>query len=44
MPILYYRARDYFNEQDLQSGLGFEDDIYCYNDNWTLLEIGSLVE
>ena len=43
MPILYYRARDYFYEQDLQSGLGFEDDIYCYNDNWTLLEISSPV-
>ncbi len=46
MPILYYRARRSFTQQDSQfdSGAGadtYDDDIFFYTDNETVLELGS---
>jgi hypothetical protein len=39
MPILYFRARSNYTEQDYTDGI--EDDIYYYPDNQALLHLGS---
>jgi len=39
MPILYFRARSNFLEQDVSDGI--ENDIYYYPDNLALLKLGS---
>ncbi len=39
MPILYFRARTQYIEQDYTNGV--EDDIYYYPDNEALVELGS---
>ncbi len=43
MPILYYRARTQFTEQDIDddAGLDIKNDIYYYPDNYNLLALGS---
>lgn len=47
MPILYYRARTNYTEQDYENAPtgtlpgGLLDDIYYYGDNYNLLELGS---
>ncbi|MCK5565428.1 MAG: hypothetical protein KAJ07_09295 [Planctomycetes bacterium] len=40
MPILYYRARDFFSQQDSQDILEIQDDIYYYPDNENILALG----
>jgi prepilin-type N-terminal cleavage/methylation domain-containing protein len=40
MPILYYRARKVYTQQDSQDTLEIADDIYYYPDNQNLLELG----
>jgi hypothetical protein len=40
MPILYYRARDMFVEQDWTDALQIRDDIYYYFNNFNLLMLG----
>lgn len=39
MPILYYRARTQFREQDIDNN-GIGDDIYYYPDNAGILDLG----
>jgi len=39
-PILYYRARTNYTMQDSQDTDGIEDDIYYYDDNSALLDLG----
>ncbi|MCP4707943.1 MAG: type II secretion system protein [Planctomycetes bacterium] len=44
MPILYYRARTNFTQQDAEIDTGdndIEDDIYFYPDNYNLLALGA---
>ena len=45
MPILYYKARTQFTQQDwvdnLGTGISIENDIYYYIDNYNLLALGS---
>jgi len=42
MPILYYRARTNYTQQDWEDvPLGIEDDIYYYPDNFNLLDLGT---
>ncbi len=41
MPILYYKARTQFREQDFDDGVnGILDDIYYYPDNEGILDLG----
>ncbi|MCK5566175.1 MAG: type II secretion system protein [Planctomycetes bacterium] len=40
MPILYYRARRIYTQQDSEDTLEIADDIYYYPDNQNLLELG----
>ena len=40
MPILYYRARKIYTQQDSVDALDIADDIYYYPDNQNLLELG----
>ena len=40
MPILYYRARRIYTQQDEDDTLEIADDIYYYPDNQNLLELG----
>lgn len=39
-PILYYRARRMYTQQDCSDASGIADDIYYYADNWNLLNLG----
>jgi prepilin-type N-terminal cleavage/methylation domain-containing protein len=41
MPILYYRARTNFTQQDWEDTLAMVDDIYYYPDNLSLLDLGT---
>jgi type II secretory pathway pseudopilin PulG len=43
MPILYYRARTQFTEQNYNDtqGLDIENDIYYYPDNYSILTLGT---
>ena len=40
MPILYYRSRPGFIEQDSTDVGGTADDIYLYSDNYNILSLG----
>jgi prepilin-type N-terminal cleavage/methylation domain-containing protein len=39
-PILYYRARTNFTQQDVSDVNGYADDIYNFDDNINLLDLG----
>jgi len=41
MPILYYRARSQYVQQDINDPLDIQNDIYYYPDNWHLLNLGT---
>ena len=40
MPVLYYKARSGYTQQDSTDAGGTVDDIYRYSDNYYLLELG----
>ncbi|MBN1817139.1 MAG: type II secretion system protein [Sedimentisphaerales bacterium] len=41
MPILYFRARTNFTQQDAEDGLDIANDIYYYYDNYHLMNLGT---
>jgi len=41
MPILYFRARTQYVQQDLNDPMDIQNDIYYYPDNWHLLNLGT---
>ena len=41
MPVLYYKARTGYTRQEWDDGLGIVDDVYNYEDNEALLNLGS---